>query len=288
MQPQTHIDGVPVATLVADLRLAPLRLLREDPGGPLPRAARRLRAALPKVRIAWSYKTNYLDAICKVFHREGAYAEVVSEFEWEKARQPRRAWGPHPLQRALQAEATLRRVLPEGTIVHLDNFDELARGAPRRRARELGRKVACASTSRRRRRPRLEPLRLQPRERPGHGRRHAPRLRGAPGARRAALPPRHLHPRPRRLPRAGQEARRASPTSSARARPRLSFIDIGGGFASPQHAQGPVPPRRAGLPGLRALRRGDREGLSALDYPPSESPPWCWRRPRPRRRRRLS
>ena len=28
----------------------------------------------PKVRLAWSYKTNYLDAICKVFHRQGAFA----------------------------------------------------------------------------------------------------------------------------------------------------------------------------------------------------------------------
>ena len=38
-----------------------------------------------KVRIAWSYKTNYLGAICRVFHRQGAWAEVVSEFEYDKA-----------------------------------------------------------------------------------------------------------------------------------------------------------------------------------------------------------
>ena len=36
----------------------------------------------PRVRIAWSYKTNYLDAVCRVFHREGAWAEVVSLFEF--------------------------------------------------------------------------------------------------------------------------------------------------------------------------------------------------------------
>ena len=39
----------------------------------------------PRVRVAWSYKTNYLEAICRVFHREGAWAEVVSPFEYEKA-----------------------------------------------------------------------------------------------------------------------------------------------------------------------------------------------------------
>lgn len=31
-------------------------------------------------------KTNYLAAICALFHREGAIAEVVSEIEYEKAR----------------------------------------------------------------------------------------------------------------------------------------------------------------------------------------------------------
>ena len=37
------------------------------------------------MRIAWSYKTNYLGAICKVFHQEGSLAEVVSGMELKKA-----------------------------------------------------------------------------------------------------------------------------------------------------------------------------------------------------------
>jgi hypothetical protein len=28
----------------------------------------------PDVQFAWSYKTNYLNAICRVFHQEGAIA----------------------------------------------------------------------------------------------------------------------------------------------------------------------------------------------------------------------
>ncbi len=79
-----------------------------------------------KVRIAWSYKTNYLDAVCKVFHREGAWAEVVSEFEWEKARHMGIPGDRIHLNGPLKTEATLRRVLPEGTLIHIDNFDELA------------------------------------------------------------------------------------------------------------------------------------------------------------------
>jgi len=39
----------------------------------------------PKVQFAWSYKTNYLDAVCKTFHKLGSWAEVVSGFEYEKA-----------------------------------------------------------------------------------------------------------------------------------------------------------------------------------------------------------
>ena len=39
----------------------------------------------PRVQFAWSYKTNYMNAVCKIFHSEGAWAEVVSGFEYSKA-----------------------------------------------------------------------------------------------------------------------------------------------------------------------------------------------------------
>ncbi len=44
------------------------------------------RRSYPKTSFAWSYKTNYLSAICQVFHQEGWMAEVVSDFEYQKAR----------------------------------------------------------------------------------------------------------------------------------------------------------------------------------------------------------
>jgi diaminopimelate decarboxylase len=126
MQPQTHIEGVPVSTLVETYG-SPLFVFSEKT---LVARYRELRDAFArrfaKVRIAWSYKTNYLDAICKVFHREGAWAEVVSEFEWEKARHLGIPGDRIHLNGPLKTEATLRRVLPEGTVVHIDNFDELA------------------------------------------------------------------------------------------------------------------------------------------------------------------
>lgn len=39
----------------------------------------------PKMVIAYSYKTNFLPAICALFHQEGAWAEVVSGFEYDIA-----------------------------------------------------------------------------------------------------------------------------------------------------------------------------------------------------------
>ncbi len=78
------------------------------------------------MRLAWSYKTNYLEGICKVFHKEGAWAEVVSEFEWDKAVHngisPTQIHfnGPYKTREALE------KVLPAGTIIHIDHFDELA------------------------------------------------------------------------------------------------------------------------------------------------------------------
>ncbi len=79
----------------------------------------------PKVQMAWSYKTNYLDAVCQIFHHEGSWAEVVSWFEYEKALNngvdPKKIIfnGPHKSNDELQASIT------NGSLIHIDHFDEL-------------------------------------------------------------------------------------------------------------------------------------------------------------------
>ena len=79
----------------------------------------------PNVVQAWSYKTNYLQAICAIFHDEGALAEVVSEFEYEKARKlgvPGSQIlfnGPHKTLPAL------RKAVEEGAQIHVDHLDEI-------------------------------------------------------------------------------------------------------------------------------------------------------------------
>jgi diaminopimelate decarboxylase len=91
---------------------------------------------IPRVQIAWSYKTNYLDAICKVFHREGSWAEVVSEQEMNRALHLGVPGEQILFNGPYKPEAALEKAFTVGARVHLDNFDELLRAE--KVARRLG------------------------------------------------------------------------------------------------------------------------------------------------------
>ena len=83
--PVTHIEGVPVKSLLSEFG-SPLFVISEQQiRRNYQNALRAFKTRYPKVQFAWSYKTNYLNAVCKVFHQEGAWAEVVSIFEYQKA-----------------------------------------------------------------------------------------------------------------------------------------------------------------------------------------------------------
>ncbi len=79
----------------------------------------------PNITFGWSYKTNYLPAICSVFHQEGAIAEVVSEMEYDKARSlgiPGNKIiynGPYKNLHALE------KAVKEGSLINIDHFDEI-------------------------------------------------------------------------------------------------------------------------------------------------------------------
>ncbi|MBE5800683.1 MAG: pyridoxal-dependent decarboxylase [Clostridiales bacterium] len=78
-----------------------------------------------KFAIAYSYKTNYIPAICKCLNTLGGYAEVVSHMEWEIARRcgvPADKVifnGPYKNPQAVEA------LLAEGGIVNVDSLSEL-------------------------------------------------------------------------------------------------------------------------------------------------------------------
>ncbi len=79
----------------------------------------------PKVQFAWSYKTNYLNAVCKVYHSEGSWAEVVSGFEYDKAI----ANGVEPTKIIFngpdKSVQDLTKAIKNGSLIHIDHFDEL-------------------------------------------------------------------------------------------------------------------------------------------------------------------
>jgi diaminopimelate decarboxylase len=123
--PVTHIEGLPVKNLISEYG-SPLFVLSEKQiRRNYQNAARIFKTRYPKVQFAWSYKTNYMDAVCQIFHQEGSWAEVVSGFEYEKALHngvPGNKIifnGPDKTDHELVAAAR------NNSLIHIDHFDEL-------------------------------------------------------------------------------------------------------------------------------------------------------------------
>ncbi len=123
--PVKDIDGVDLSGLAQEYG-SPLFVFSENTiRKTYQQASRAFRMRYPKVQFAWSYKTNYLDAICKVFHQEGSWAEVVSRFEYNKAIRngvPGRYIifnGPN------KTADDLRLAVENESLIHIDHFDEL-------------------------------------------------------------------------------------------------------------------------------------------------------------------
>ncbi len=123
--PMSEIDGVTVNSLI-DQHGSPLFVLSEKMIRQNQRNAYRIfKNRYPKVQFAWSYKTNYLDAVCSVFHQEGSWAEVVSEFEYDKARKLN-IKGEHIIFNGPdKSETALLKAIKDKAKIHIDHFDEL-------------------------------------------------------------------------------------------------------------------------------------------------------------------
>lgn len=78
-----------------------------------------------KVQMAWSYKTNYLDSICRIFHQEGSWAEVVSGFEYDKAIRNGVSGENIIFNGPGKSAAELEKAARNGSFIHIDHFDEL-------------------------------------------------------------------------------------------------------------------------------------------------------------------
>lgn len=122
---RSEIDGVPVAELTARYG-SPVFVFSE----------RRLRdryqsihqafaSRYPNVNFSWSYKTNYLDAVCAILHQEGEGAEVVSELEYQKARRLGVPGSEIIYNGPYKTMDSLKTAVQEGATINIDHFDEI-------------------------------------------------------------------------------------------------------------------------------------------------------------------
>ena len=79
----------------------------------------------PEVEFWWSYKTNYLNAICKIFHNLGSKAEVVSEFEYQKARKLGIEGKDIIFNGPYKTKESLKIAVKEGAKIHIDHWYEI-------------------------------------------------------------------------------------------------------------------------------------------------------------------
>ncbi|MCX6229448.1 MAG: diaminopimelate decarboxylase [Bacteroidia bacterium] len=124
-EPVTHIEGVPVKSLIEQYG-SPLFVLSEKQiRRNYQNATRIFSTRYPKVQFAWSYKTNYMNAVCQVFHQEGSWAEVVSGFEYEKALNNGVPGNKIIFNGPDKTDAHLIAASQNNSLIHIDHFDEL-------------------------------------------------------------------------------------------------------------------------------------------------------------------
>ncbi|MCX6182190.1 MAG: diaminopimelate decarboxylase [Bacteroidetes bacterium] len=123
--PVTHVDGNEVKTLIANYG-SPLFVISEQTiRKTFKDANRAFTTRYPKVQFAWSYKTNYINAVCNVFHQEGSWAEVVSGFEYHKALNNDVPGSKIIFNGPDKTEADLRLAIENNSLIHIDHLDEL-------------------------------------------------------------------------------------------------------------------------------------------------------------------
>ncbi len=124
--PYASIDGVPVEELVQSYG-SPLYVVSE---AVLRRKYNELYRAFslryPSVAIGYSYKTNYLSAVCSILHQEGALAEVVSGFEYEIAESLGVPGNQIIFNGPLKRPAEITKAISQGARIHIDSYDELS------------------------------------------------------------------------------------------------------------------------------------------------------------------
>lgn len=121
----SEIDGISISSLVSEFG-SPLFVFSEKD---VRAKARQMREAFksryPRTSFAWSVKTNYLNAICQILRNEGWIAEVVSDFEYRKARKLGFPGNEVVFNGPYKPPEILKLAVSEGALVQIDNLEEL-------------------------------------------------------------------------------------------------------------------------------------------------------------------
>lgn len=123
--PVTHIESLSVKSLLRDFG-SPLFVISERQiRRNMRNASRIFKTRYPRVQFAWSYKTNYLDAVCQIFHQEGSWAEVVSGFEYDKAIKNGVPGNQIIFNGPDKTDDQLVQAVKNNSLIHIDHYDEL-------------------------------------------------------------------------------------------------------------------------------------------------------------------
>lgn len=125
VRPITEIDNNGIRDLLAEFG-SPLYIISEKTiRETYKEAVAAFNTRYPKVQFAWSYKTNYMNAVCRVYHQEGSWAEVVSGFEYEKAIANGVPGNKIIFNGPDKSRDDLTLAIKNGSLIHIDHFDEL-------------------------------------------------------------------------------------------------------------------------------------------------------------------
>ena len=75
--------------------------------------------------VGYSYKTNYLPAVCSILREEGAYAEVVADMEYKLARSLDVPGSKIIFNGCYKTKPELSKAVSEGALINIDSFEEL-------------------------------------------------------------------------------------------------------------------------------------------------------------------
>ncbi|MBK7139733.1 MAG: diaminopimelate decarboxylase [Bacteroidetes bacterium] len=125
LQPVTQIDGMPIKRIIAEYGSPCYVISERTIRNTYKDALRAFKTRYPKIQFAWSYKTNYNNAVCNIFHQEGSWAEVVSMFEYEKAINNGVPGNMIIFNGPEKTKEHLIIAIENSSLIHIDHFDEL-------------------------------------------------------------------------------------------------------------------------------------------------------------------